>query len=126
MIGTPRAVHLPKGVAARDERHGLFVVHGHAGKGLADVACGRNRIGVPVWAFRVDVNQTHLHRSQRVTEFTVAGVSLVGKPRSFGPPVDVLFGFPYIGTSAAKSERGKAHRFEGDIAGQDHQIRPRQ
>jgi hypothetical protein len=33
-----RAVGLAEGVAARDQGHGFFVVHGHAGECVADVA----------------------------------------------------------------------------------------
>ncbi len=49
-------VGLAEGMAPGDERHGLLVVHRHAGKGLADVACRSDRIRVAVRAFRVDVN----------------------------------------------------------------------
>ena len=44
------AVGLAEGVAAGDERHGLLVVHRHAGEGLADVARRGERIRLAVRA----------------------------------------------------------------------------
>src|ERR1700746_347528 len=41
------------------------------------------------------------------------------------PPVDVKIGVPNVGASAGETERLEAHGFEGDIAGEDHQIGPR-
>ena len=75
------AVGLAEGVAAGDERHRLLVVHRHAGEGLADIPRRRDRIRVAVRAFRVDVNQAHLHGSERIFEVPVAGVALVTQPR---------------------------------------------
>jgi hypothetical protein len=41
------AVHLAEGVAAGGQRHGFFIVHGHAGEGFADVvADDRVRVAV--------------------------------------------------------------------------------
>jgi hypothetical protein len=50
-----------EGVATSDERHGFFVIHGHAGEGFADVARGGFGIGVAVGAFGVHIDQAHLH-----------------------------------------------------------------
>jgi hypothetical protein len=41
------AVRLAEGVAAGDQRHGLLVVHRHAGEGLADVAAAASGSGLP-------------------------------------------------------------------------------
>jgi hypothetical protein len=81
---------LAEGVPAGDERDGLFVVHGHAGEGLADVTAGGDRIRVAVRAFRVHVDQAHLHGGQRVFEIPVAAVTALGlvarsQPFLFGP-----------------------------------------
>jgi hypothetical protein len=43
-----RAVRLAEGVAAGDERDGFFVVHRHAGEGLAHIAARSHRVGVAV------------------------------------------------------------------------------
>ena len=66
------AVGLAEGMAAGDERHRFLVVHRHARERLADIARRRDRIRVAVRAFRVDVNQPHLHGSQRIFEIAVA------------------------------------------------------
>ena len=51
-------------------------------------------------------------------------MALVFEPLLFGTPVDVLIRFPCIGTAAAKSEGLEAHRLEGHVAGEDHEIGP--
>ena len=61
------AVGLAEGVAAGDERHRLLVVHRHASEGLADIPGRSDRIGVAVRAFRVDVNEAHLHGRERIS-----------------------------------------------------------
>src|SRR5438045_7689930 len=55
---------------------------------------------------------------------TIAAVTLVGQPLAFGPPVDVLFGLPDILAPAPETERLEAHRLEGDVAGENHQVGP--
>ena len=74
------AVGLAEGVAAGDERHRFLVVHRHAGEGLADILGRGERIRVAVRAFRVDVDQAHLHGSERILEVPVAGVAFVIQP----------------------------------------------
>ncbi len=70
-------VHFAKGVSTGHQGHGFFVVHGHATKGFAHVACRGKRIGVAVGAFRIDINQSHLNCSKRILEVAVAFVALV-------------------------------------------------
>ena len=55
------AVGLAEGVAAGDQRHGLLVIHGHAAERLADVPGRGERIRFAVGAFRIHVDQAHLH-----------------------------------------------------------------
>ncbi len=62
------AVGLAEGVAAGNQRHGFFVVHGHAGEGFADVHPSGDRVRLTLGAFRVDVDQPHLHGGQRVLQ----------------------------------------------------------
>jgi hypothetical protein len=118
-------MRLAEGVAAGNERHGLFVVHRHAAEGLADVARGGNRIGRAIGPLGIDVDEAHLHRAERIGELAVAAVPLVAQPGRFRAPVD-LFGFPAILASTGEAERLEAHRLERDVAGQHHQIRPRE
>ena len=115
---------LAEGVAAGGQGHGLFIVHGHAGKRLTDVTAGGHGVRVPVGPFRVHVDQAHLHRGQRVFQFTLAAVTLVPKPFLLGTPVDILFRLPHVLAPAAETEGLKAHRLQGTVAGQDHQVRP--
>ena len=84
---TPRGstMGLADRVATDDEGNRLLVVHGHAGKGLADVLGGRERIGVAPGPFGVHVDQAHLHGAERVVKFPVAAIALVSKPVSSGP-----------------------------------------
>src|SRR5690606_2135285 len=76
IVGRTGAMRLAEGVAAGDQRHGLFVIHRHAGKGVADIARRGERIGVAARAFRIDVDEAHLHRRQRVLELTLALIAL--------------------------------------------------
>ena len=115
---------LAEGVAAGDECHGLFVVHGHAGEGLADVACRASGVGVAVRAFGVHVDQAHLHGGKRIGQFAIAAVALVAEPRGLGTPVDVRLRLPDVGATAAEAEGLEAHRFERHVAGEDHEVGP--
>ena len=126
MGGVARAVRLAEGVAAGHQGRGFLVVHGHARKGLADVACRTQRVGPPVGAFGVHIDQTHLHGSQGLGEFTVAAVTLVAQPSSLRAPVDLLLGFPNVGPAAAEAQGLEAHRVHGHVASQHHQVGPRQ
>src|SRR5262249_44889611 len=74
------AVGLAESVAACDERHRLFVVHGHALECLPNVRCRCDRIWIGIRALRVDVDQPHLHGAERIFEIPDAGVTLVTQP----------------------------------------------
>ena len=115
---------LAEGMAAGDERHRLLVVHRHAGEGLADVPRRGNRIGVAVRAFRVDVNQPHLHGRERIFQVPVAGIALVIQPGGLLAPIDVLIRLPDVLATASETERFEAHRFQGDVPREDHQVGP--
>ena len=125
LVGVGGAVGLAERVAAGDERDGLLVVHRHAAERLADVAGRRHRIRVAVRALRVDVDQAHLHRTERIGQLAVAAVALVLEPHPLRTPVDVVLGRPDVGAAAAEAERLEAHRLEGAVAGEDQQVGPR-
>ena len=116
---------LAERVTAGDQRHGLLVVHRHAAERLADVARRGHRIGVAVRALRVDVDQAHLHRAERVGELTVAAVTLVLEPHTLGTPVHVVLRRPDVGAAAAEAERLEPHRLERPVAREDQQVGPR-
>ncbi len=143
-----RAVRLAERVATGDQRDGFFVVHRHAGEGLADVARRGERIGIAVGAFGIDVDQAHLHGRERVFELarvdiavrvvigdqhaasffdTVRAVRIAqvaAEPGSLATPVHVLVGLPHVRASATEAEGFEAHSFQRNVAGQDHQVGP--
>ena len=123
--GVAGAVGLAEGMAAGDQRDRFLVVHRHAREGFADIVRGLHRVRLAVGAFRVDVDQPHLHRGQRVFQIALARVALVVQPGLFRAPVDVLLRLPDIPASAGEAEGLEAHRLEGDITGEDHQVGPR-
>src|SRR5262249_13900753 len=103
------AVGLAEGVAAGDQRDGLLVVHRHAEERLADVARRGDRVGLAVRAFRIDVDEAHLHRAERLGQLALAAVALIAQPRSLGAPEE-LFRLPHIGAAAGEAEGLEAHR----------------
>ena len=117
-------VALAEGVAAGNEGEGLFVIHGHAAEGFADVAGGGERVGTAVGTFRVDVDEAHLDSGERVVEITLALVAVTAEPGVFGTPEDVFLRDPDVGAATAEAEGLEAHGVEGDIAGEDHEIGP--
>ena len=124
LVRRRRTVRLAERVSAGDERHRFLVVHRHAAERLADVACRRHGIRAAVRPFRVHVDEAHLHGAERIRQLTVAAVALVTEPRGLGSPVDLLR-LPDILAPAREAERLEPHRLEGDVAGEDHQVGPR-
>ncbi len=124
--GITRAVGLAEGVTAGDQSHRLFVVHRHAREGFADVARRGERIRLAVRAFRIDVDQAHLHGAEMAVQLAVAAVALIVQPFGFRTPVDVLLGLPDVGAAAGKAEGLEAHRLEGNVAGENQQVGPGQ
>ena len=109
VIFAGRAVALAEGVAAGNECNGLFVVHRHAGESLANVAGRGHRVRVAVGPLRVDIDQAHLHRTQRFLEFAIAGVALVAQPLGLRTPIDGFVGLPDVGTPAGETEGLEPH-----------------
>ena len=122
--GIRRAVGLAERVAAGDQRHGLLVVHRHPGERLPDVAGRGERARRAVGAFRVHVDEAHLHRGEGVLQLPVAGVALVAEPGVLGAPVHVLVGLPDVLTATTEAEGLEPHRLQRAVAGEDHQVGP--
>ncbi len=118
------AVSLAKGMPASNQRHRLLIIHAHPTKGLAHIAARGYRVGGTVGAFRIDIDQPHLHGSQGVFEVPVTRVALISQPFILGAPVDILFRLPDILTATGKTQGFKSHRFKGDIASKNHQVGP--
>src|SRR6202795_1985741 len=121
--GNRGTVGLAERMPAGNQCDCFFVVHGHAAKCFANVPGCSDGIGLSIWPFRVYVNQAHLNRAERILKITIAAVTLVRQPRALGTPVE-LFGLPHIGASAAEAKGLEAHRLEGDVAGENHQVSP--
>ena len=121
-----RAVGLAERVTAGDQGDGLLVVHGHPAERLADVAGRGERVRAAVRALRVDVDEAHLDRAEGLLELPVAGVALVVEPGGLGTPVDVLVRLPDVRAAAAEAEGLEAHGLQGDVAGEDNEVGPRE
>src|SRR6478736_7779407 len=117
------AVGFAEGVAAGDERNGLLVVHRHAEERFADVLGRRDRVWIAVRPFRIDVDQAHLHRAERLRKLAFAAIAFVAEPRALGTPEELLW-LPDVGAAAGEAEGLEAHRVEGDVAGKNHQVGP--
>ena len=118
------AVGLAEAVAARDEGDGLFIVHGHAPEGLADVASRGQGVGIAVGSLGVHVDESHLHRAERVVELAVAPVALVAQPGGFRSPVGRLLGLPVVLSPTGEAEGLQPHRLECAVPREDHQVGP--
>src|SRR5579864_128871 len=124
LSGNGGAVGFAEGVSTGNEGDRFFVVHRHAGESLPDVSCCGDGIGLSIGPFRIHIDQTHLHGSERILKITVAAVALVGQPLALRSPENVFFRLPDVLAPAAKAEGLKAHRLKGDVACEDHEIGP--
>src|SRR5215469_2031767 len=115
---------LAEGVSASNEGDGLFIIHCHAAEGLTDIARGCDGIRLAVGAFRIDIDETHLHGAERVPQLTFAAIAFIAQPGTFRTPVELL-GLPGIGAAAAEAEGLETHRLERDVAGENEEIGPR-
>src|SRR5947209_6209027 len=105
------------------------MVHRHPLEGDLDVTGGLQRVGVAARTFRIDVDETHLDRGERVLEFHLAlGLNArfdaLVDPLLLGAPIDVAFRLEDIFTTAAEAEGRAAHRFNGYVSGEDEEVGP--
>ena len=123
------AVALAHGVTASGQRDRLLVIHCHPGEGLADLARGLDRIGLPVHPFRVHIDQAHLDGRERILhgrgiiQIAVAGVGR-GQPLLLGAPVGVLLRVPDVFATKSEAEGLEPHRLVGHGSGKDDQVGP--
>ena len=120
-----RAVGLAEGVTACDQCDGLLVVEPHAPERLADVPGRRDRVRDGVRALRVDVDEPHLVGGQRARQLPDAGVALVAEPGALRAPVHVVVWLPDVLPATAEAEGPQAHRLQGPVPREDHQVGPR-
>ena len=107
--GVSGSVGFTKGVSSGYQCYGFFVVHRHAGKGLANVTSRRNRVWLTVRPLRVHVDKPHLNSRKRIVELTVTLVTLVAQPLGLWPPVNISFGLEYISAPPRETKGVKAH-----------------
>ena len=120
-----RSVGFPEGVPACDQSDGFFVVHGHPRESLADILRCRERIRLAFWALGIHINEAHRGSAQGMCQIAITRITFLrAHPGRFHSPVDVQVRFPDVRTSAGKAESLEAHRFQRDIAREDHKIGP--
>src|SRR5262249_18270187 len=124
LSGNASAVSFAESVTTGDQRNCFFVIHRHASKCFANIPGRCQGIRLSVGSLRIHIDQTHLHGSERILQVAVATVALVRQPCSLRTPEDVLFGLPDVLPTAAKAEGFEAHRFESDVAGENHEVGP--
>ena len=118
-------VVFPKSMSAGNQRYRFFVIHGHAAESLPDVAGSSERIRHAVGAFRIHINEAHLHSSERILQLAVVGIPLVAQPLRFRTPVNVLLWLPNVLAATTKPKRLATHRLHSAVAREHHQIGPR-
>ena len=118
------AMGLAEAVSSCDQRHGLFIIHRHAGERVADIPGRCDRIRPAVRAFRIHVDQTHLHGREGIAQAAVTAVAFVCQPLAFRAPENILFGLPHIRATTAEAESLESHRLQGDVAREDHEVGP--
>ena len=130
IAGGSGTMGLAEAVATGDQGDGFLVVHGHSRKRLADVAGCGERVRIAFGAFRVHVDQAHLHRGERIFEASrtrvVARMAFfAAEPPGFAAPVHIHVRFPGVLSATCEAKGLEAHGFHRDIAGEQHQVRPR-
>ena len=98
-----------KRVPTGHKRHGLFIIHGHARECFADVITRGEGIGIAIWAFRIHINQAHLHGRQWVFQLARAAVTVIVKPALFGAPINIFFRLPNIDATATEAKGFEPH-----------------
>ena len=123
--GVTRTVGLAEGMAASDQRHGFIVVHRHAGEGFADIDGRGFGVGIAVGAFRVHVDQAHLHGAQPRMQLPLAAVTLIAEPGALRAPEE-LFRLPDVRTAAGETKGLETHGFQRHVAREHVEVGPRQ
>jgi len=110
-------------MAASDQRHGFIVVHRHAGEGFADIDGRGFGVGIAVGAFRVHVDQAHLHGAQPRMQLPLAAVTLIAEPSALRAPEE-LFRLPGVRTAAGETKGLETHGFQRHVAREHVKVRP--
>ena len=105
-------------MTAGDQRDRDLIVHGHEER-LADVLGRSNWVRIAVRAFRINVDEAHLHRAERLGKLALAAVTFVAEPSALRTPVK-LFGLPNIGAAAGETEVLKPIDSSATLPAKDH------
>mmetsp|Transcript_25902 Transcript_25902/g.74897 ORF Transcript_25902/g.74897 Transcript_25902/m.74897 type:complete len:212 (+) Transcript_25902:1498-2133(+) len=115
-------------VPSSDQSNRFLVIHRHPTECRANVMSSIQRVAIARRSFRIHINQSHLHRAKRflqVARSMLRSVSLIRQPFLLGTPVDLIVRRVRVGPAKCESESPKTHALQRHVAGQDHQIGPR-
>ena len=73
---------------------------------------------------KYNILQSALVGCERIFQVPLTGVALVIQPSGLGTPVDILFRLPDILPPAGETKRLESHRFQSDVAREDHEVGP--
>ena len=119
------AMCLTKCVTTSNKCHSLFIIHSHPAKCLTHILRTQQRIWISIRAFRVNINQTHLHRCQRIIQrLACIAIAIIIQPSCFCTPVNIFFRMPDIRASTAKTKGLATHRFNRHISSKNKQVCP--
>ncbi len=99
LIGIGRAVRFAEGVSASNQGDGLFIIHRHAAESIANVSGGGEWIRFTIGAFRIHINEAHLHRTEWIFELSISTVAFIRKPFTFRSPIDIFTRLPDVGSA---------------------------
>jgi len=126
---------LSKGVTTNDKSSSLLIIHTHTVKRHTDIKSRSLGIGATIRTLGVDVDQTVVSSTKRLLKLVgavvnvgatiVADIVTLGNESSLSTPVDRLISLPGVGTTASETKRLKVHALEGDVAGEEVEIGPR-
>ena len=75
-----RTMALTKSMPACNQCNGFLIIHRHPGEGLTHINGRCHGIRYPVWPFRINIDQTHLHCRQGIFKISLTGIALIAKP----------------------------------------------
>jgi len=108
-------------MSAGNERNGLLVVHRHAGKSLPDSRAAASGSGSPF--VLPDSHRSDPFARQRADSQDRGRRCSARRPATCPQdPSRFLFGFPTSSRPPPKPNVFKAHRIEGDVAGENHKV----
>ena len=127
--GIAAAMGFTDRMTASCQRRRLLIVHRHAGKGDTNMLGCAGRVRITVHTFRVHVDQTHMDSGEvRAERFGIFEVRVAilrrGEPFFLFAPVHIDFWRPDIFAAKAEAEGFQTRRLIGDIAREQHQVRP--